>query len=250
MNFGVSDLLTDVEFQFCLGLAHCIRNIIPKSKAPNLVHFLGKIFSTKRCNAFFVKRRSMWITWNLNKGANSSSWSILKLIKMQKGNVARKSSKLRDFYCFLSSKSLTKGNFKKFKEIYQIFNSLMYWPESIEESNTSFFLKSLDLSTTMVIVLKPILLSKAHCFYLMLNFFLEYFPKDVKPWKFHWVKIVCLLLSRNCQEIVEEQKLDNTSCIKFLVAIFPILNKVFLIYSIQSRKNQLRFSLEEFNEFS
>ena len=105
---------TDVEFQFCLGLAHCIRNIIPKSKAPNLVHFLGKIFSTKRCNAFFVKRRSMWITWNLNKGANSSSWSILKLIKMQKGNVARKSSKLRDFYCFLSSKSLTKGKSIKF----------------------------------------------------------------------------------------------------------------------------------------
>ena len=139
---GVSDLLTDIEFQFCLGLAHCIRNIIPKSKAPNLVHFLGKIFSTKRCNAFFVKRRSMWITWNLNKGANSSSWSILKLIKMQKGNVARKSSKLRDFYCFLSSKSLTKGNFKKFKEIYQIFNSLMYWvywPKSILEATQVSF---------------------------------------------------------------------------------------------------------------
>ena len=131
----------------------------PKKQSTQLgtcIHFLGKIFSTKRCNAFFVKRRSMWITWNLNKGANSSSWSILKLIKMQKGNVARKSSKLRDFYCFLSSKSLTKSNFKKFKEIHQIFNSLMYWPKSIEESNTSFFLKSLDLSTTMVIVLKAI----------------------------------------------------------------------------------------------
>ena len=132
LNFGASDLqlphlwrcrisiLNDFVY---IWLTVSEINKITKSKVSNLVPFLGKIFSTKRCNAFFVKRRSMWITWNLNKGANSSSWSILKLIKMQKGNVARKSSKLRDFYsyCFLSSKSLTKGNFKKFKEIYQIF---------------------------------------------------------------------------------------------------------------------------------
>ena len=49
----------------------------------------------------------------------------------------------------------------------------------------------------MVIVLKPILLSKAHCFYLMLNFLLEYFPKDVKPWKFHCMFTFEMKLSRD-----------------------------------------------------